>query len=193
MNRAGRFPLLFLLLMAPATAWPLASDRDQPIAVEADSLEVRDQENISIYRGNVKLKQGSLEIESDRLVIHFNDAREIQLMEMTGAPARLRQLDDDLEEIRGQARQINYTESKSLLELIDEARYTHAGDVIESELIRINTENDSIEAGTDDASERVKMLIQPRQEAAPAAPEAGDAAGSQAVESTAPQGADTTE
>ena len=84
-------------------------------------------------------------------------------MEMTGAPARFRQLDDDNEEMRGHAGQINYTESKSLLELFDDAYFSHAGDVIESDLIRINTETDSIEAGTSDSSERVKMVIQPRQ------------------------------
>lgn len=155
--------LLLLALLTWAPLWALDADRDQPIEVEADSLEVREQENISIYQGNVKLKQGSLEISSDRLVIHFNDNGDLVLMEMTGNPARLRQLDNEQREMRGQARQINYLESESLLELIEEARFTHAGDTIESNLIRINTEDNSIQAGSSDADERVKMLIQPRQ------------------------------
>lgn len=155
--------LLLLALLTWAPLWALDADRDQPIEVEADSLEVRDQENISIYQGNVKLKQGSLEISSDRLVIHFNDNGDLVLMEMTGNPARLRQLDNEQREMRGQARQINYLESESLLELIEEARFTHAGDTIESTLIRINTEDNNIQAGSSDADERVKMLIQPRQ------------------------------
>lgn len=155
--------LLLLALLTWAPLWALDADRDQPIEVEADSLEVRDQENISIYQGNVKLKQGSLEISSDRLVIHFNDNGDLVLMEMTGNPARLRQLDNEQQEMRGQARQINYLESESLLELIEEARFTHAGDTIESTLIRINTEDNNIQAGSSDADERVKMLIQPRQ------------------------------
>lgn len=45
--------------------------------------------------GNDSLIQGSLEIHSDRLVIHFNEAGDLQLMEMTGSPASFRQLDDD--------------------------------------------------------------------------------------------------
>lgn len=153
--------LLALLLWSPL--WALESDREQPISVEADSLEVRDQENISIYRGNVNLKQGSLEISADRLVIHFDDNNDLQMMEMTGNPARLRQLDNEHQEMRGQARQINYLESKSILELIDNARFSHAGDTIESNLIRINTDDNNIQAGSSDTDERVKMLIQPRQ------------------------------
>jgi lipopolysaccharide export system protein LptA len=155
--------LALLALLTWGPLWALDADRDQPIEVEADSLEVREQENISIYQGNVKLKQGSLEISSDRLVIHFNDNSDLVLMEMTGNPARLRQLDNEQQEMRGQARQINYLESESLLELIEEARFTHAGDTIESTLIRINTEDNNIQAGSSNADERVKMLIQPRQ------------------------------
>ena len=163
MNRV-RLPALLLALL-PGTLWALAEDRDQPIAVEADSLEVHEQQNISIYQGNVSLVQGSLRITSDRLVIHFNDARELVLMEMTGAPARFRQLDDDRQEMLGQARQINYIESESVLELIEAAKFSRDGDTIESDRIRINTESNRIQAGSSDSDERVKMLIQPRNDA----------------------------
>ena len=160
----NRVSLLLLLAVWPLVGLALPGDSDQPIEVEADRLEVRDDENRSIYRGNVRLRQGSLEITSDRLVIHFNDQRDLVLMEMTGSPARFRQLDDERREMLGEARQINYTESDSLLELRDAARFSHAGDTIEGERIRIDTESNSIEAGGDDPEQRVKMLIQPRQE-----------------------------
>ena len=156
-----KFAVLLLLLL-PCQLWALASDRDQPIEVEADELEVREQEGISIYQGNVKLVQGSLEINADRVVIHFNDANELTLMEMTGAPATLRQLDDNQQEMRGEAMQIDYSQTDSLLELRDSARLSQAGDVIESDIIRINTESNSLQAGSTKSDQRVKMLIQPK-------------------------------
>ncbi len=160
MRRCG----ILLLLLLPLPCWALPGDSEQPIEVEADRLEVRDEDNRSIYQGNVRLVQGSLEITSDRLVIHFNDQRELVLMEMTGSPARFRQLDDERKEMLGEARQINYIESDSMLELLQSARFSHGGDTIEGERIRIDTERNSIEAGGQSAEERVKMLIQPRQE-----------------------------
>lgn len=163
---AARIFLLAILLLPLGAIRALPTDSEQPIAVEADNLEIRDTENISIYEGNVRLVQGSIEIISDRLVIHFNDANELTLMEMTGAPARFRQLDDRREEMRGEARRINYLESESMLELIEQARFSHAGDTIESNHIRIDTENNSIQAGGAQSEERVKMLIQPRQKTA---------------------------
>lgn len=152
-----------ILLLLPSPLWALATDGDQPIEIESDELEVREQDRVSIYLGNVILVQGSLEIHADRVEIHFNEANELVLMEMTGTPATLRQLDDDQQEIWGEALQIDYTQSKSLLELRESARFSRAGDVIESDLIRINTESSSLQAGSSASDERVKMLIQPRQ------------------------------
>jgi lipopolysaccharide export system protein LptA len=159
-----KYSLLLALLAAPPL-WALGGDSEQPIEVEADNLELREQENISVYQGNVSLRQGSLEIRCERLVIHFNEAKDLVLMEMSGSPARFRQLDGERREMLGRAERINYRESESILELLDNAHFSHAGDTIESNLIRINTEDNNIQAGGADADERVKMLIQPKSSA----------------------------
>ena len=167
--------LLGLLLgLLPLQSTAMDSDREQAIEIEADRLEVREQEKISIYEGNVKLVQGSLNISSDRLVIHFNDANELTLMEMTGHPARFRQLDNERQEMLGEAEQIDYTESESLLELRRSAHFNHAGDVIKSDFIRFNTDTNGIEAGGTQSDERVKMVIKPRQKQTPNTPTAND-------------------
>jgi lipopolysaccharide export system protein LptA len=180
MKTAKPIALLKLLLLGPLLGLlPLQSialdgDRDQAIEVEADHLEVREQENISIYEGNVKLDQGSLSISSDRLVIHFNDANELTLMKMTGQPARFRQLDNEHQELLGEAQQIDYNESKSLLVLRRSAYLIHAGDEIKSDLIRFKTDTNGIEAGGTQSDERVKMVIKPRSNKTPATPPAND-------------------
>ncbi len=140
----------------------LSSDEVQPIQVDADSLEVRDQENISVYTGNVRLKQGSLEFRCERLTLHFDDQKELVLMEMTGAPATFRQLDDQQQELKGQAEQLQYKQSESILVLTGNARFSHKGDTIESNRIQVNTENESIQAGSSEPDNRVRMLIQPK-------------------------------
>jgi lipopolysaccharide export system protein LptA len=152
-----------LILLLPLQLFALSTDGQQPINVEADSLEVRDQENISIYTGNVHLNQGSLEFRCERLTLHFNDEKELVLMEMTGTPATFRQLDDDNQEMNGHAQQLQYRQSESILVMSGNARFSHKGDTIESNTIQINTENQSIQAGSSEADDRVRMLIQPKQ------------------------------
>lgn len=163
-------PLALLLFLLPLHCAALDSDREQPIEVEADRLEVREQDNISIYEGNVALIQGSLNLRSDRLVIHFNDAQELTLMEMTGQPASFRQLDNEQQEVLGEALEIDYIASESLLEMRRSAIFRHAGDLIDGELIRVNTITNAIEASGKSSDERVKMVIQPRQNPTPDKP-----------------------
>jgi lipopolysaccharide export system protein LptA len=152
----------FLVLLLPLQVFALSGDAQQPIHVEADSLEIRDKENISIYSGNVRLSQGSQEFRGERLVLNFNQQKELVLMTMTGTPATFRQIDDQQREMRGQADQMEYRASESTLLLLGNARFTHVGNTIESNTIRINTETESIQAGSTESDDRVRMLILPK-------------------------------
>ncbi len=149
-------------LITPLQLAALDSDSDQPIEVEADALEIRDDDNISTYSGNVSLVQGSMRIAADRLVIYFNDQNELVRMEMTGTPATFRQLNDDNREMRGQADRLDYDETSSLLVLTGNALFDNNGDTIQGSSIRLNTENEHIEASGDQSSERVRVVIQPK-------------------------------
>ncbi|MCZ6487716.1 MAG: lipopolysaccharide transport periplasmic protein LptA [Gammaproteobacteria bacterium] len=152
----------FLVLLLPLQVFALSGDAQQPIHVEADSLEIRDKENISIYSGNVRLSQGSQEFRGERLVLNFSQQKELVLMTMTGTPATFRQIDDQQREMRGQADQMEYRASESTLLLLGNARFTHVGNTIESNTIRINTETESIQAGSTESDDRVRMLILPK-------------------------------
>jgi lipopolysaccharide export system protein LptA len=159
-----RFMLLLLYSLVPLQASALSSDAQQPIHVEADSLEVREVEKISIYSGKVSLKQGSLEIQGELLTLYFNDKKEITKMILTGNPATFRQLDDQQQEIRGRAEQMEYRQSKSTFILLNNAQLTHLGDTIESNRIKIDSVTGSVVAGSKNTDDRVRMLIQPEQE-----------------------------
>jgi lipopolysaccharide export system protein LptA len=150
-----------LILLLPLQLFALSSDRQQPIQVEADSLEMREQENVSIYTGNVHLTQGSLEFRCEQLTLYFDDQKQLTLMEMTGTPVTFRQLDDEKQEINGRAKQMQYRQSKSILIMSGKARLNHKGNTIESNTIQINTDNEGIQAGSSGPDDRVKMIIQP--------------------------------
>jgi lipopolysaccharide export system protein LptA len=152
-----------LILLLPVQLFALSSDWQQPIQVEADSLEMRDQENVSIYTGNVFLTQGSLEFRCQQLTLHFDDQKQLTLMEMTGTPATFRQLDDEKQELNGRAKQMQYRQSKSILIMSGKAHFSHKGNTIESNTIQISTDNEGIQAGSSGPDDRVKMIIQPGQ------------------------------
>ncbi len=46
-------------------------DSDQPIEITADSLEVRQQEGIAIFAGNVDSIQGRMRLRADTLIVYY--------------------------------------------------------------------------------------------------------------------------
>ncbi|MEO1089998.1 MAG: LptA/OstA family protein [Pseudomonadota bacterium] len=75
-----------LLVVAVATPWPSAAqteeeplpgleahDDSQPIEVTADELEVRQNESIATFRGNVDAVQGTMTLTSDLLDVYYGD------------------------------------------------------------------------------------------------------------------------
>jgi lipopolysaccharide export system protein LptA len=70
--------LLALLLVAPAGAQSLATsalrghDNRAPIDVDADRIEVLEAENQALFTGNVRVRQGSLSLESQRIRVAYD-------------------------------------------------------------------------------------------------------------------------
>ncbi len=164
MNRVSRFSLalLIILLSYSQTGLTLSTDRDQPINVQADQLDIDDNLHISTYQGNVEMHQGSLYIKADTIVFQFDDKNDLLHLEIKGSPATLNQLNDKNEVVSGSAKHIIYTDKLLLLKLNGDAQLKTNGDSIESEWITLNTQTDALKAGNTKGDNRVRMLIQPK-------------------------------
>lgn len=150
------------VLLAIPNALALSSDRDQPIHIEADLLQVDENAQLSRFLGNVDMKQGSLEIQADEIVLYFDGDNNLQKMEITGNPARLEQQSDNGNMISGSAQNMTYHEKDSLLEMRNNAEFRNGEDLVESDHITVNTETNALQAGNASEKQRVRMLIQPR-------------------------------
>lgn len=82
-----RLPLMILavaglLLSGPALAQstasnsPIQADADQPIEINADSLEVQQDKNQAIFTGNVDATQGRIRLRADRLTVWYRPGGE---------------------------------------------------------------------------------------------------------------------
>ncbi|MCW5751949.1 MAG: hypothetical protein KIT81_12450 [Alphaproteobacteria bacterium] len=50
-----------------------ADDRDKPVEITADSLEVQRDRQTAIFRGNVQAVQGSTRMRADSMVVYYRD------------------------------------------------------------------------------------------------------------------------
>lgn len=175
---------LLALMLAASMAGPAAAargDADQPIHIEADQVALDERERVTTYSGDVVMTQGSIEVRAARLAIHLTETDEIRLMVMTGSPATFRQLDDQGQEVYGEAARMRYEQDRDLVVLQERAVLKRGNSLFRGEHLELDVRSDTIRAGTEDApgTGRVHITIEPSRpgSASGDAPGTGDAAG----------------
>ena len=79
MRRRLRCPVLLgfclALALAPAAGGqapdPFRGNADQPIEIDADSLEVQQDDQVAVFRGNVDAVQGEIRLQADELRVYY--------------------------------------------------------------------------------------------------------------------------
>ena len=84
-------PLALLLVAGPAAGQNSTSalrglDRNSPIDVAADRIELQDRADRAVLSGNVEVKQGNMELEADRLTVAYTreGGTEIRRLDASG-------------------------------------------------------------------------------------------------------------
>jgi lipopolysaccharide export system protein LptA len=161
--------LLTLTLAASAEE----ADREKPLNLEADTMEVNDATKVSVYQGNVRLSQGTLLILADKLVVK-QDADGFSTGTAYGNPASFRQKREAVDEyIEGWAQRIEYDGKRDKVELFNNARVKRGQDEVRGSYIAYDgkTEFFQVKGGKEAVSEynpkgRVRAVIQPKPKSA---------------------------
>jgi len=155
--------LALLLLCAPRSLPALEADSEQPLYLEADSAELLEAKSLSIYTGNVLVRQGSVELRGDRIRIHHDPERKPRLIIATGAPVTYRQrMEGEEQPVEATALRMEYDRTKEEITLIDQAQLFQGKDTFRSDRIVYDRVQARVKAGTLAAGrERVKITISP--------------------------------
>ena len=109
--------LAAMLVAAPAGA--ASTDRQQPMSLDADNQDsLLTDDGRSLFRGNVRVQQGSLDIRADLGSVSYRGG-EIAVIEFTGSPATLFQRQDDGTPLTVRANSITYDLQADRTELND--------------------------------------------------------------------------
>lgn len=154
------------------------ADRDKPVNIEADKVEIDDQKKQAVFQGNVVLTQGTLMLKADRIVVN-QDESGFQSGVAYGNPAYFRQKREGYEDfIEGEAQRLEYHGQQEKVELFINAKLTRGGDEVRGNYISYSALTEFFEvmgeqpgAAAGSTGGRVRAIIQPRNEEA-----AGDGA-----------------
>jgi lipopolysaccharide export system protein LptA len=151
-------------LLLPGLALGLSTDKDQPIRLEADSVDIDEATGVSIYQGNVIVTQGSLKLWADKMWIYRKNGVTEKIV-TKGNPTHFRQLlDDSEEETRGRARQAEFYIQKDEIHLIDEAVLEQKQDKFRSDRIIYLRSKSLVKAGASaQGKQRVHVTIESEQ------------------------------
>ncbi len=155
--------VLFMLAWLAMGANALPGDRDQPIHIAADQALRDEQKGHTVYSGNVRMVQGSMEVDADRITIWHNEEDADKIV-ARGAPARMRQQPEiDQELVHAQADTITYWQRAQKVNLTSNARIEQRGDVVTGDLIIYFIERQLVkaESGKLEDGNRVNVIIQP--------------------------------
>jgi len=142
----------------------LESDAEQPIVIDSDTAIYDDATELSTYTGNVISVQGSIRVNSDKLVVHFKDGEAEQLV-FTGKPAKFKQTPSEGgDDITGEALTGEFYPKRNLLVLINNATVWQGNGAYSSNYIEYDIKTSLVKAGEKSSdSKRVHVIIKPKE------------------------------
>ena len=165
-------------LSAPALTLAERADRDKPVNLEADRVDLDDAKKEAVFIGSVTLTQGTLTIKADKIIVK-QDAEGFQYGIAYGTPAHFRQKREGFDEyVEGYSERVEYDGRADKVQMFTNARIERGGDEVRGDYIAYNavTETYQVIGGSKSASTsgsaggKVHVVIKPKQK--PGAPAA---------------------
>jgi lipopolysaccharide export system protein LptA len=158
------FAVSVLGCLIPAGAVALPDDRDQPIHITADTAIRDEKQGFTVYRGNVHMIQGSLDIVADTLTIYHENAQADKIV-AEGKPAKMQQqpaVDEPL--VKARAEIIEYYKIEDKVHLKINAHITQDGSSVTGDSIDYFITEQLVKADSQQAPDgkRVQVVIEPK-------------------------------
>ncbi len=139
------------------------------MTIEADSVESNESTGLTVYRGNVDVRQGTMKVTGDTLMIERKGGK-TRIVTVTGKPATYRQRPDNRDQdVTAEAYKLQFYPQSNLIKLEKSAKIEQRDNLFTGNVIEYDNQNDIIRAEgsistTDIGAEtggRVHMTIQP--------------------------------
>lgn len=151
------------MLLISSGALALTTDPQQPIHIDSDHQHLDMKTNIVTFTGNVELRQGSILLHADKVIVTRPSSQEgYEIIDAYGKPATFEQTMDDNKKINGEAFELRYEVGKSSLTMLKHAvLIQEGGNQVEGKKITYNI-NQQLLVAESDSSSRVTTVLQPQ-------------------------------
>ncbi|WP_413729362.1 lipopolysaccharide ABC transporter substrate-binding protein LptA [Sodalis sp. RH22] len=175
------------LLLASANALALTGDTDQPINIDSEQQAVDMQTNVVTLTGTVVVKQGSIDIRADKVVItRPNGEQGKEVVEGYGNPVTFYQMQDNGKPVKGHAQKVRYELANDFVVLTGDAYLEQLDSNVKGDRITYLVKQQQMEAFSDKGKRVTTVLVPsqlqdknpagaaPKASSAPKAPKSGN-------------------
>lgn len=157
----SRVALLLAALMTPLCALAAGHDRQQPVHLRADRIDIDQKTGVSLYRGHVRFTQGTLKLTAARAQA-VNRGNALETLTAEGAPVAFRHRPVGLEDfIEGEASRAVYHAPTQRVDLYKNVSVQRGRDTFRGAVLHYDIEGRSLIAESD-ARQRVYVALAPR-------------------------------
>ena len=166
-HRHSKILIACALLLTSLSSWSLPDDSQQEIRIASDSASLDKAKGEIIYSGNVKMQQGSLNIQAQTLTL-IRTVEGLQKIIATGSPARYEQtLNEQEGKTLAYGETIIYNMKIEQLTLLNNAGLEKQGNVFSGEKIVYLIKEQRVKAESPEQQNRIRMVIQPKKDKEP--------------------------
>lgn len=137
-NKIFKWLCVACLFSGCLNAFALESDKQQPIEIEADQGSLDQKNQVTVFSGNVLVKQGTLRMSAQNVRVS-QDGKGNQTMLATGSPVKFSQEIENKGTVHGEGLKAEYSSATNVVKLIGKAKVNRAGDLAQGEAISYNT------------------------------------------------------
>ncbi|EEP98064.1 hypothetical protein yruck0001_2840 [Yersinia ruckeri ATCC 29473] len=150
-------------MAASVPALALTGDTDQPINITSDKQALDMTGNTATFTDNVIVKQGSIEIKADRMVISRPGGDQSKtVIEGFGNPVTFYQMQDNGKPVKGHGQKLRYEVAKEFVILTGDAYLEQLDSNIKGDKITYLVKEQQMEAFSD-KGKRVTTVLLPSQ------------------------------
>ncbi|ATA25639.1 lipopolysaccharide ABC transporter substrate-binding protein LptA [Brenneria goodwinii] len=163
-NNSLRNTLLASSLLAVSVPiFAVTGDSNQPIHIDSAQQSLDMQSNTVTFTGNVVVKQGTIEVKADKVVVtrpQGEQGREV--VEGYGNPVTFYQMQDNGKPVKGRAQKIRYELANDFLVLTGDAYLEQLDSNVKGDRITYLVKQQQMEAFSD-KGKRVTTVLVPSQ------------------------------
>lgn len=164
------------MCLLSANALALTGDTNQPIHVDSAQQAVDMISNVVTLTGTVVVKQGSIDIRADKVVItRPNGVQGTEVVEGYGNPVTFYQLQDDGKPIKGHAQKVRYELANDYVILTGDAYLEQLDSNVKGDRITYLVKQQQMEAFSDKGKRVITVLVPSQLQNKPASPAANAA------------------